>query len=77
MREAVIVSSVRTPVGKAYKGTLRATRPAPGTTGPLIPGDPERAAEAVRRREGIPLLPSVVSDLRQVSVLTGVAFDLT
>jgi acetyl-CoA acyltransferase len=27
MREAVIVSSVRTPVGKAYKGTLRATRP--------------------------------------------------
>ncbi len=27
MREAVIVSAVRTPVGKAYKGTLRATRP--------------------------------------------------
>src|SRR5215472_8812783 len=27
MREAVIVSSVRTAVGKAFKGTLRATRP--------------------------------------------------
>jgi acetyl-CoA acyltransferase len=27
MREAFIVSSVRTPVGKAFKGTLRATRP--------------------------------------------------
>jgi acetyl-CoA acyltransferase len=27
MREVVIVSSVRTPVGKAFKGTLRATRP--------------------------------------------------
>jgi len=27
MREAVIASSVRTAVGKAYKGTLRATRP--------------------------------------------------
>src|SRR5246500_1582937 len=27
MREVVLVSSVRTPVGKAYKGTLRATRP--------------------------------------------------
>jgi acetyl-CoA acyltransferase len=27
MRDAVIVSSVRTPVGKAFKGTLRATRP--------------------------------------------------
>jgi acetyl-CoA acyltransferase len=27
MREVVIASAVRTPVGKAYKGTLRATRP--------------------------------------------------
>lgn len=27
MREAVIVSSVRTPVGRAFKGTLRTTRP--------------------------------------------------
>ncbi len=27
MREIVITSSVRTPVGRAYKGTLRATRP--------------------------------------------------
>jgi len=27
MRDAVIVSSVRTPVGKAFKGTLRSTRP--------------------------------------------------
>ena len=27
MKEVVIASSVRTPIGKAYKGTLRATRP--------------------------------------------------
>src|SRR6059058_4028615 len=27
MHEAVIVSSVRTPIGRAFKGTLRATRP--------------------------------------------------
>jgi len=27
MREAVIASSVRTPVGKAFKGALRSTRP--------------------------------------------------
>jgi acetyl-CoA acyltransferase len=27
MREVVIASSVRTPVGRAHKGTLRATRP--------------------------------------------------
>src|SRR5580700_4620506 len=28
MREVIIASSVRTPVGRAFKGTLRATRPA-------------------------------------------------
>ena len=27
MRDVVIVSAVRTPVGRAFKGTLRATRP--------------------------------------------------
>ena len=27
MREVVIASSVRTPVGRAFKGTLRTTRP--------------------------------------------------
>ena len=27
MREVVIVSAIRTPVGRAFKGTLRATRP--------------------------------------------------
>ena len=27
MREVVLVCSVRTPVGRAFKGTLRATRP--------------------------------------------------
>ena len=27
MREVIIASSVRTPVGRAFKGTLRGTRP--------------------------------------------------
>src|SRR4029453_17833852 len=36
--------------------TFRATRPAPGTDGPLIPGDPERASEAERHETDIPLL---------------------
>ncbi|KAA5537018.1 Ldh family oxidoreductase [Taibaiella lutea] len=30
----------------------------------LIPGDPERETEAIRRKEGIPLFPSVIEDLR-------------
>ena len=52
--------------------TLRKTRPAPGTSGPLIPGDPEREAEAVRRREGIPLVAAVVEELRDISRQTGI-----
>jgi LDH2 family malate/lactate/ureidoglycolate dehydrogenase len=52
--------------------TLRKTRPAPGTEGPLIPGDPEREAEAIRRREGIPLVAAVVEELRDISKQTGI-----
>ena len=55
--------------------TLRATRPAPGTDGPLIPGDPEREAEATRRREGIPLVAAVLDELRDISRHTGVPFS--
>jgi LDH2 family malate/lactate/ureidoglycolate dehydrogenase len=52
--------------------TLRKTRPAPGTYGPLIPGDPERAAETIRRREGIPLVMPVIEELRDISRQTGI-----
>ena len=38
---------------------FRSTKPAPGTSGPLIPGDPEREAEAIRSKEGRPLLKPV------------------
>jgi LDH2 family malate/lactate/ureidoglycolate dehydrogenase len=55
--------------------TLRSTRPAPGTQGPLVPGDPEREAEKERTRSGIPLLPVVVEELQEVSRNTGVPFD--
>lgn len=55
--------------------TMRCTRPAAGHAGVVIPGDPEREAEARRRVTGIPLLPAVVADLRELSRTTGVAFD--
>ena len=55
--------------------TFRQTRPAPGTDGLLIPGDPEREAEAVRRTEGIPLLMPVVENLRFMAKQTGIPFD--
>jgi len=53
---------------------FRNTKPAPGTSGPLIPGDPEREAEAIRSKEGIPLLKPVVDDLLDISRKTGVPF---
>lgn len=55
--------------------TFRASRPAPGTPGPMIPGDPERAAEAVRLREGIPLVLPVVEELRVISRETGIPLE--
>lgn len=56
--------------------TFRQTKPAPGTGGPLIPGDPEREAEAVRSQHGIPLLQPVVDDLLDIANKTGVAFSI-
>lgn len=55
--------------------TFRATKPAPGTQGPLLPGDPEREAELVRRKDGIPLVRPVIDDLRDISRHTGIPFD--
>jgi L-2-hydroxycarboxylate dehydrogenase (NAD+) len=52
--------------------TFRAAPPAPGTSGPLVPGDPERAAEAERRRHGIPLIRPVAADLEALAAETGV-----
>jgi L-2-hydroxycarboxylate dehydrogenase (NAD+) len=54
---------------------FRATRPAPGTGGPLIPGDPERAAESRRGVEGVPVMPAVVEELRELSKRTGVPLE--
>jgi L-2-hydroxycarboxylate dehydrogenase (NAD+) len=58
-----------------YIRVFRATKPAPGTSGPLIPGDPEREAECIRRKSGVPLVLPVVNDLREISKKTGIPFD--
>ncbi len=55
--------------------TFRRTKPAPGTDGPLIPGDPERASERVRKAEGVPLVAAVVEDLRDISKRTGIPLE--
>jgi L-2-hydroxycarboxylate dehydrogenase (NAD+) len=55
---------------------FRKTKPAPGTNGSLIPGDPEREAEAIRSGEGIPLIKPVVDDLLDISRKTGIPFEV-
>lgn len=55
---------------------FRNTKPAPGTKGPLIPGDPEREAEAIRIKDGIPLIRPVVDDLLDISKKTDVPFEI-
>jgi len=59
-----------------YIHVFRATRPAPGTNGPLIPGDPERHAEAERREKGVPLVAAVVEDLLDISKKTGIPLSV-
>jgi LDH2 family malate/lactate/ureidoglycolate dehydrogenase len=56
---------------------FRHTKPAPGTTGPLIPGDPEREAEGIRSKEGIPLIKPVVDDLLDISRKTRIPFEIS
>ena len=58
-----------------YIRTMRSTKPAPGTNGPIIPGDPEREAEEIRSKEGIPLVEPVIEELNDISKRTGIPFD--
>ena len=51
---------------------FRNTKPA----GLLLPGDPEREAEAIRSKEGIPLLKRVVVDLLDIAKKTGIPFEV-
>jgi LDH2 family malate/lactate/ureidoglycolate dehydrogenase len=55
---------------------LRGTQRADPGQAVLVPGDPEEATLAVRRREGIPLAQGVVEDLRVVARAAGVSFLL-
>jgi LDH2 family malate/lactate/ureidoglycolate dehydrogenase len=53
---------------------FRNARTAPGQDKVLIPGDPEREAESIRLKEGIPLLPVVVEDMKALGQKMGVQF---
>lgn len=51
---------------------FRLSNPVKGQSRVLVPGDPEREYEAVRRSSGIPLLPPVVKDLKELGEKFGI-----
>lgn len=55
-------------------GAFRNAKPVAGYEKVLIPGDPERAQEALRKKQGVPLLPPVRESLRQLSEKFEVTF---
>lgn len=55
---------------------FRKTRPAPGHDAVLVPGDPEHEAERIRSRDGIPVIGAVVNDLKEISKITKVEFQV-
>ena len=55
---------------------FRNTKPSKGNSAVLIPGDPEHQEEAIRRKEGIPIISAVVEDLKDISKQTGISFKI-
>lgn len=53
---------------------FRSATPAPGHEKVLIPGDPEREMEALRIREGVPLVEAVEKDLQIIAKNFGIPF---
>lgn len=51
---------------------FRSALPVSGQSEVLVPGDPEREMEQVRRQQGIPLLPPVVADLQVLAEKFGI-----
>jgi L-2-hydroxycarboxylate dehydrogenase (NAD+) len=53
---------------------FRSAKPINGEQKVLIPGDPEREAEADRMKNGIPLHEAVIEDLKQIALKYGIPF---
>jgi LDH2 family malate/lactate/ureidoglycolate dehydrogenase len=58
-----------------WVSVMRNTKPAKGTDGVLIPGEPEHLEEIKRKKEGIPLNASVIADLKAIAKQTGIPFS--
>lgn len=58
-----------------WVSVLRTTKPVKGKAAVLIPGDPERREEAIRKQNGIPLTKKVIEELKTISKQTEVSFN--
>jgi LDH2 family malate/lactate/ureidoglycolate dehydrogenase len=56
--------------------TFRAATPAKGKEKVLIPGDPEREREVRLRRAGIPLLPAIANELKEIAGELEIEFEV-
>jgi LDH2 family malate/lactate/ureidoglycolate dehydrogenase len=54
---------------------FRNARPVKGQEKVLVPGDPEREMEKERREKGIPILPTVIDDLRSLAEKFSLQFN--
>ena len=54
---------------------FRNATPQPRCDRVLIPGDPEREMEAIRMKEGIPVVDAVVKDLKMLAEKFGINWD--
>ena len=77
--EMKALSKTRVPKNRWMNGFASFAKPnrLPSNGGPLIPGDPEREAEAIRSKEGIPLLKPVVDDLLEIAEKTAIPFEIS
>lgn len=57
-----------------WSRTFRATAPVDPQQPVLIPGDPERSAEAVRSVQGVPVKRAVMNDIKDICQQTGLVF---
>ncbi len=55
-------------------GRFRSAKTVEGQSHLIIPGDPEREFEVLRRKDGIPLDPQVMEDLKQLGATMDVSF---
>lgn len=53
---------------------FRSAKTVEGKSQLIIPGDPERESEIIRRREGIPMNPKVIEDLKELGAKLNIEF---